>query len=112
MRIREVMTTIKVSIEDFARTNKSVITVLSALHRVGGEASTRKLPAEIKMIGYGEVLIRRAEKMGFIKREKRKAPSGKGFHPVYNILTLGKSISLAIRNNTLCLGFWVDIASL
>lgn len=78
---------IEISAEEFARTNRGLITLLSALQRIGGQASTRKLLAEMKMIGYGEILIKRAEKLGYIKREKRKPDSGRGFHPVYNILS-------------------------
>ncbi|HEX6281314.1 MAG TPA: hypothetical protein VFZ67_03735 [Nitrososphaera sp.] len=39
------------------------------------------------MTGYGQTVIERAEKLGYVKREKRKPPRGKGFHPVYNLLT-------------------------
>jgi hypothetical protein len=56
------------------------------LQKVGGEARTRKLLAEVKMIGYGEEHIKRAERMGCIRREEREPDSGRGFHPVYNIL--------------------------
>lgn len=80
-------TTIEISAAEFSRTNKGLITLLSALQRLGGQASTRKLLHEVKMIGYGETLIKRAEKLGYIKREKRKPGSGRGFHPIYNILT-------------------------
>jgi hypothetical protein len=77
---------IKVSAAEFARTNKGLISVLRALQRMGGEASTRRLLKEIKTTGYGQVLIGRAEVMGYITREDRE-PEGKGNWLVVNKLT-------------------------
>jgi hypothetical protein len=81
--------TIEVSAAEFARTNRGLITVLKAVQKHGDEGiPTRKLlHNEIKMIGYGETLIKRAEALGYIRREEREPESGRGFHPVYNIIT-------------------------
>lgn len=84
------MTTIEVSPSEFARANKGLITLLKAVQKAGDEGtSTRKLLYdEIKMIGYGQTLIKRAEKEGYIKRKEVKKPVGqKGAHLVMNYLT-------------------------
>lgn len=81
---------IEVSAAEFARMNKGLITVLKAVQKAGSEGiSTRKLLYdEIKMIGYGQTLVKRAEALGYIRREKREPESGRGFPPVYNIITM------------------------
>ncbi len=80
--------TIEVSAAEFARTNKGLIKVLKSVAKAGDDGiPTRKLMHEIKMIGYGETLIKRAEALGYIRREEREPASGRGFHPVYNIIT-------------------------
>lgn len=80
---------IEVSALEFARMNKGLITVLKVIQKAGNEGiSTRNLlNDEIKMIGYGQTLVKRAEALGYIRREKREPESGRGFHPVYNIIT-------------------------
>jgi hypothetical protein len=79
---------IEVSVEDFVRANKGLITVLKAVQMAGDEGiPTRRLLNKIKMIGYGETLVKRAERQGYIRREEREPDSGRGFHPLYNILT-------------------------
>jgi hypothetical protein len=79
---------IEVSATDFARMNKGLITVLKAIQKYGDEGiSTRKLLYDkVKMIGYGEKLINRAEKLGYVKRDK-VPPKGKGAWLKINRLT-------------------------
>jgi hypothetical protein len=69
--------------------NKGLITVLNAVAKSGDDGiSTRKLLYdEIKMIGYGQTLIKRAEKEGYISRPKVRRPGYKGAHLVMNRLT-------------------------
>jgi len=82
------MTTVEIPAEEFARTNRGLINVLKAVAESGNDGiPTRKLLYKIKMIGYGETLIKCAESLQYIKRERREPQSGVGFHPVYNILT-------------------------
>ncbi|MFL6483766.1 MAG: hypothetical protein ACJ70Z_03500 [Nitrososphaera sp.] len=54
---------VEVSASDFARMNKGLITVLKAIQKAGDDGiPTRKLLFdEVKMIGHGELLIKRAE---------------------------------------------------
>ncbi|MFL6474836.1 MAG: hypothetical protein ACJ701_07505 [Nitrososphaera sp.] len=54
---------VEVSASDFACMNKRLITVLKAIQKAGDDGSrTRKLLYdEVKMIGHGELLIKRAE---------------------------------------------------
>ncbi len=79
---------IEVSAVEFARTNKGLITVLKAIAESDKRGiPTRKLLNKIGMIGYGETLIKRAESLQYIRREKREPANGVGFWPVYNILT-------------------------
>ena len=82
------MPSIEISAEEFARTNRGLITVLKAVAGSGKEGiPTRKLLNKIKMIGYGETLIKRAESLQYIRREKREPKNGVGFASIYNILT-------------------------
>jgi hypothetical protein len=67
---------IEVSASDFARVNKGLITVLKAIQKADDGIPTRKLLYdEVKMIGHGELLIKRAEREGHIKRNKVKQPA-------------------------------------
>lgn len=69
---------IEVSAEEFARTNKGLVTVLKTITESGDDdVSTRKLLHKIRMIGYGETLIKRAESLQYIRREKREPESGR-----------------------------------
>jgi hypothetical protein len=82
------MTFIEIPAEEFARTNRGLITVLKAVAESGDDGiPTRKLLRKIGMIGYGEALIKRAESLQYLKREKREPANGVGFHSVYNMLT-------------------------
>jgi hypothetical protein len=91
--------TIEISAAEFARFNKGLITVLKAVQSAGADGiSTRRLLYKIKMTGYGQTLINRAEKQGYIRREKRKPDSGRGFPPVYNILSAkGKKLLTQLK---------------
>lgn len=82
------MTVIEISAEEFARANKGLITVLKAVQQAGSSDGipTRKLLHKIHMIGYGQTLIDRAEKLGYIIREERE-PEGKGAWLVVNKLS-------------------------
>jgi hypothetical protein len=48
---------------------------------------TRRLLEILGSTNHAQAFIKRAEKMGYIRREERDPESGTGFHPVYNILT-------------------------
>lgn len=48
---------------------------------------TRHLLEILGSTNHAQAFIKRAEKMGYIRREERDPESGTGFHPVYNILT-------------------------
>jgi hypothetical protein len=90
---------IEISAEEFARTNRGLITVLKAIAESGKDGiPTRKLLNRIRMIGYGETLIKRAESLQYIRREMREPQSGRGFHPVYNVLTHKGKMLLAQLN--------------
>jgi hypothetical protein len=80
--------TIEVSAAEFARMNKGLITVLKAVQKAGDEGiSTRRLLYdEIKMIGYGQSLVKRAEREGYIMRKETQS-GHKGAHFVMNYLT-------------------------
>lgn len=95
------MKKIEVSAQEFARTNKGVVNLLRAIATEGedGEIATRQLLKKIRMVGYGQVLIKRAVAFGYIKREKREPANGVGFWPVYNILTPKAKSLLQLLNN-------------
>jgi hypothetical protein len=80
---------IEVSPEEFARTNKGLITVLKAVASAGEDGiTTRKLFKKIGMIGYGETLVERAYALGYIKRVPPAPPSPDEFpKPRYNYIT-------------------------
>ncbi len=98
---------IEVSAADFGHMNKGLITVLKAVQKAGSEGiSTRKLLYdEIKMIGYGQTLVKRAEREGYIKRKEVVQSGHKGAHLVINCLTpkgkkLLSQLNHANNNNT------------
>ena len=68
---------VEVSASDFGSMNKGLITVLKAIQKAGDDGiPTRKLLYdEVKMIRHGELLIKRAEREGRIKRNKVKQPA-------------------------------------
>lgn len=79
---------IEISVSDFARTHKGLITLLKAVAKAGPDGiTTRKLYTKIKMTGHGDKLVDEAERKGYIVREERKPKTGVGFYPVYNIIT-------------------------
>ena len=81
------MTVIEISAEEFARTNKGLITVLKAVAQAGDNGiSTRKLLYKIHMTGYGQTLIHRAKTQGYIKRVPNP-PEKKGGWLTINYLT-------------------------
>jgi hypothetical protein len=91
---------IEVSAAEFARMNKGLITVLKAIQKAGNEGipTRRLLYDEIKMIGYGQTLIKRAEKEGYISRPKVRRPGFKGAHLRMNRLTpKGKRLLIQLR---------------
>ena len=78
---------IEISAEEFARTNRGLITVLKAVAQAGNDGiSTRKLLYNIRMTGYGQTLIGRAQAQGYIKRVP-KPPEKKGAWLTINYLT-------------------------
>jgi len=79
--------TIEISASEFARSNKALLTLLRAVHDAGKQGvSTRALYKQIRMTGYGDSLVRIAEKEGYIYREKRQIDD-KGPWYKFNILT-------------------------
>jgi hypothetical protein len=80
-------TKIEVSIEEFARTNQGLIHLLQAIDSSpGGSISTVKLLRKLKSTSYGQHIIRRALKEGYIAR-KEQPPKGKGNYLVIYYLT-------------------------
>lgn len=82
------MTTgIEVSVADFAKINKGLIHLLQAIEgNPGGSISTVKLLTKLKSTGYGQHIIRRAVREGYIARKEQR-PQGKGNYLVVNDLT-------------------------
>jgi hypothetical protein len=81
--------TIEVSASEFARTNKALLTLLKAVAAADDRKlgiSTRALYAQIRMTGYGDALVDRAEREGYISRKKMQIDD-KGPWYVFNILT-------------------------
>ena len=59
---------IEISAEEFARTNRGLITVLKAVAAADDEGiTTRRLFKKIGMVCYGEILVERAYKLGYIR---------------------------------------------
>ena len=80
-------TSIEVSAEDFARINKGLIHLLKAIDgNPGGSISTVRLLTKLKSTGYGQHIIRRAVRDGYVVRKERR-PQGKGNYLVVNHLT-------------------------
>ena len=80
-------TSIEVSAEDFARINKGLIHLLEAIDgNPDGSISTVKLLTKLKSTGYGQHIIRRAVRDGYVVRKERRPP-GKGNYLVVNHLT-------------------------
>jgi hypothetical protein len=78
---------IEVSIKDFARMNQGLIHLLQAIDSSpGGSIPTVKLLAKLKSTGYGQHIIRRAVREGYMAR-KEQPPEGKGNYLVINYLT-------------------------
>jgi hypothetical protein len=78
---------IEVSTSDFASMNQGLIHLLQAIDRSpSGSISTVKLLKKLKSTGYGQHIIRRAVKEGYIAR-KEQVPQGKGNYLKVNYLT-------------------------
>jgi hypothetical protein len=78
---------IEVSTLDFASMNEGLIHLLQAFDSSpGGSISTVKLLKKLKSRGYGQHIIRRAVKEGYIAR-KEQVPQGKGNYLKVNYLT-------------------------
>jgi hypothetical protein len=78
---------IEVSTSDFANMNQGLIHLLQAIDSSpGGSISTVKLLKKLKSTGYGQHIIRRAVKEGYIAR-KEQVPQGKGNYLKVNYLT-------------------------
>jgi DNA-binding MarR family transcriptional regulator len=70
------------------RGNVGLARLLLAVYDAGPDGiSTRKLLQQLGSTHHAQAFIKRAEKMGYIRREERDPESGTGFRPVYNILT-------------------------
>jgi hypothetical protein len=95
------MTTIEVSAVEFARMNQGLIHLLQAINDSPGRAiSTVKLLQKLKSTGYGQYIIRRAVKEGYITRKEQQKPEGgKGNHLKVNYLTpRGKALLSKLRH--------------
>jgi hypothetical protein len=78
---------IEVSTSDFASMNQGLIHLLQAIESSpSGSISTVKLLKKLKSRGYGQHIIRRAVKEGYIAR-KEQVPQGKGNYLKINYLT-------------------------
>jgi DNA-binding MarR family transcriptional regulator len=90
---------IEASIEEFARTNQSLIHLLQAIDSSpDGSISTVKLLRMLKSTSYGQLIIRRAVREGYIAR-KEQPPKGKGNYLVINYLTpKGKALLRNLSN--------------
>jgi hypothetical protein len=78
---------IEVSTSDFASMNQGLIHLLQAIESSpSGSISTVKLLKKLKSRGYGQHIIRRAVKEGYIAR-KEQVPQGKGNYLKVNYLT-------------------------
>jgi hypothetical protein len=97
-------TSIEVSGADLARINKGLIHLLQAIDgNSGGSISTVKLLTKLKSTGYGQHIIRRAVREGYVARKERR-PQGKGNYLVVNYLTpKGKALlsKLSEVNNSI-----------
>ena len=77
---------IEVSAADFASMSQGLIPLLQAIDSSpGGSIPTVKLLKKLKSTGYGQHIIRRAVREGYIAR-KEQPPEGKGNYPVANDL--------------------------
>ena len=77
----------EVSIKEFVRTNKGLVHLLQAIDTSpGGSIPTVKLLAKLKSTGYGQHIIRRAVREGYMAR-KEQPPESKGNYLVINYLT-------------------------
>jgi hypothetical protein len=80
-------TSSEVSVADLAKINKGLIHLLQAIDdNPGGSISTVKLLTKLKSTGYGQHIIRRAVREGYVVRKERR-PQGKGNYLVVNDLT-------------------------
>lgn len=80
-------TRIEASIEEFARMNQGLIHLLQAIDSSSdGSISTVKLLRKPRSTGYGQHIIRRALKEGYVAR-KEQPPKGKGNYLVIYYLT-------------------------
>ena len=80
-------TSIEVSAADSAKINNGLIHLLQAIDgNPGGSISTVKLLTKLKSTGFGQHIIRRAVREGYIAR-KEPRPQGKGNYLVVNDLT-------------------------
>ena len=78
---------IEVSTADFASMNQGLIRLLQAIDSSpGGSIPTVKLLKRLKSTGYGQYIIRRAVKEGYIARKEQRL-QGKGNYRVVNDLT-------------------------
>ena len=80
-------TKMEVSIEEFARTNQGLIRLLQAIDSSPGSSiSTVKLLRKLKSTGYGQHIIRRAVREGYMAKKEQR-PEGRGNYLVVNYLT-------------------------
>ena len=80
-------TSTEVSAADFTKVNKGLNHLLQAIDgNPGGSISTVKLLTKLKSTGYGQHIIRRAVREGYIARKEQR-PQGKGNYLVVNDLT-------------------------
>jgi hypothetical protein len=78
---------VTVDLEDFKRSHRALIHLLETVDKAGGTISTRNLLQAMNNWGaHGHNTIKRAEKLGYIKRKEGAREHGH-FAPMYNIIT-------------------------
>ena len=84
-----VITTVEIPLEEFARYNESMLTLLHTLHIHGGSLPTSVLYARAhKSNNFSKPWLLKAERMGYLTREKVRKPKGKkGNISIFNTLT-------------------------
>jgi hypothetical protein len=90
---------IKASTADFSRMNQGLLRLLKAIDdSPGGSISTVKLLTKLKSTGYGQHIIRRAVREGYVARKEQR-PQGKGNYLVVNYLTPnGKALLMQLSD--------------
>lgn len=77
---------VNVSPEEFIRANRGLVKLIRTVNRAGKNGiSTRRLLQQIGANEESQIYL--AQNEGYVLREEREPEGGRGFKPVYNILT-------------------------